>query len=166
MQELDTARSTAEQLVNNVKKVMVGKDSAIELGVVALLCQGHALIEDVPGVGKTMLARSIARSTGCAFKRIQFTPDLLPTDITGVSIFNQKTGEFEQCWVRSKLRRQSNFASQIHLVQSPTGEEHMNYSGVCVSLHFSSNIGLIHPCVPCRDFRLLSRPMASGFWHP
>ncbi|MCH8061764.1 MAG: MoxR family ATPase [Chloroflexi bacterium] len=82
-------------MVNNVKKVMVGKDAAIELGVIALMCRGHALIEDVPGVGKTMLARSIARSAGCTFKRIQFTPDLLPTDVTGVSIFNQKTGEFE-----------------------------------------------------------------------
>ncbi|MCH7801000.1 MAG: MoxR family ATPase, partial [Chloroflexi bacterium] len=68
---------------------------AIELTVVALMCRGHALIEDVPGVGKTMLARSIARSAGCEFKRIQFTPDLLPTDVTGVSIYNQKTGDFE-----------------------------------------------------------------------
>ena len=78
MQELDTARSTAEQLVNNVKKVMIGKDTAIELGVIALMCRGHVLIEDVPGVGKTMLARSIAKSAGCTFKRIQFTPALLP----------------------------------------------------------------------------------------
>ncbi|MCH7625351.1 MAG: AAA family ATPase, partial [Chloroflexi bacterium] len=82
-------------MVNNVKKVMVGKDAAIELGIIALMCRGHALIEDVPGVGKTMLARSIAKSAGCTFKRIQFTPDLLPTDVTGVSIFNQKTGDFE-----------------------------------------------------------------------
>ena len=95
MQELDTARGTAELMVNNVKKVMVGKDAAIELGIIALMCRGHALIEDVPGVGKTMLARSIAKSAGCTFKRIQFTPDLLPTDVTGVSIFNQKTGDFE-----------------------------------------------------------------------
>jgi MoxR-like ATPase len=75
--------------------VIIGKDKAVELGVIALMCQGHALIEDVPGVGKTMLARSIARSAGCSFKRIQFTPDLLPTDVTGVSIYNQKKGEFE-----------------------------------------------------------------------
>ena len=95
MQELDTVRGTAEQILNNVKKVIIGKDAAIELGVIALMCRGHALIEDVPGVGKTMLARSIARSAGCTFKRIQFTPDLLPSDVTGVSIFNQKTGEFE-----------------------------------------------------------------------
>jgi MoxR-like ATPase len=95
LQQLETARGTAQLIVDNVKKVIIGKDQAIELGVIALMCQGHALIEDVPGVGKTMLARSIARSAGCTFKRIQFTPDLLPTDVTGVSIYNQKTGEFE-----------------------------------------------------------------------
>lgn len=95
MQQLDTARSTAQLIVDNVKRVIIGKDKAIELGVIALMCQGHVLIEDVPGVGKTMLARSIARSVGCSFKRIQFTPDLLPTDVTGVSIYNQKTSEFE-----------------------------------------------------------------------
>ena len=95
MQQLETARGTAQLIVDNVKRVIIGKDNAIELGVIALMCQGHALIEDVPGVGKTMLARSIARSAGCTFKRIQFTPDLLPTDVTGVSIYNQKTGDFE-----------------------------------------------------------------------
>ena len=95
MQELDTARGTAEQILNNVKKVIIGKDAAIELGIIALMSRGHALIEDVPGVGKTMLARSIAKSAGCTFKRIQFTPDLRPSDVTGVSIFNQKTGDFE-----------------------------------------------------------------------
>ncbi len=95
MAELDRSREVAQRIIENVKKVIVGKDRAVELGVIALICRGHALIEDVPGVGKTMLARSIARSAGCTFKRIQFTPDLLPTDITGVSIYNQKTGEFE-----------------------------------------------------------------------
>lgn len=95
MQQLENARSTAQLIVDNVKRVILGKEGAIELGVIALMCQGHVLIEDVPGVGKTMLARSIARSAGCTFKRIQFTPDLLPTDVTGVSIFNQKTSEFE-----------------------------------------------------------------------
>ena len=95
MLDLDLDRELALKIVENVEKVIVGKSGAVELGVVALMCQGHALIEDVPGVGKTMLARSIARSTGCEFKRIQFTPDLLPTDITGVSIYNQKSGEFE-----------------------------------------------------------------------
>ncbi len=95
MQQLENARSTAQLIVDNVKRVILGKEGAIELGVIALMCQGHVLIEDAPGVGKTMLARSIARSAGCTFKRIQFTPDLLPTDVTGVSIFNQKTSEFE-----------------------------------------------------------------------
>ena len=89
------ARHTAKGIVENVEKVIVGKSKSIELAVVALMCRGHALIEDVPGVGKTMLARSIARSAGCEFKRIQFTPDLRPTDVTGVSIYNQKTGDFE-----------------------------------------------------------------------
>ena len=95
MQQIESARGIAQLIVDNVKRVIIGKDQAIELGVIALMCEGHALIEDVPGVGKTMLARSIARSAGCSFKRIQFTPDLLPTDVTGVSIFNQKSGEFE-----------------------------------------------------------------------
>src|SRR5260221_10406398 len=82
-------------LIENVEHVIVGKRSAIEFIAVALLCEGHVLIEDMPGSGKTMLARSIATSLGISFKRIQCTPDLLPNDVTGVSIFNQKTGEFE-----------------------------------------------------------------------
>ena len=95
MQSTDQAHQVAQSIVENIKKIIIGKDSAVELAVVTLLCQGHALIEDVPGVGKTMLARSLARSTGCAFRRIQFTPDLLPSDITGVSIYNQQSGAFE-----------------------------------------------------------------------
>ena len=82
-------------LVENVEQVIVGKRLAIEYIMVAILCEGHVLLEDVPGSGKTMLARSIAASLGISFKRIQCTPDLLPNDITGVSIFNQKSGEFE-----------------------------------------------------------------------
>jgi len=78
-----------------IGRVIVGKDETIILLLVALLCEGHVLIEDVPGVGKTMLAKSLARSLGCTFQRIQCTPDLLPSDITGISFFNQKTGEFE-----------------------------------------------------------------------
>ncbi len=85
----------AEKIVGNVEKVIFGKHRQVQLTVVAILCQGHVLIEDVPGVGKTMLAKSMAKSIGCTFSRIQFTPDLLPSDITGVSIFNQKTREFE-----------------------------------------------------------------------
>ena len=83
------------QLLENVEKVIVGKTDAIRLTITGLLCQGHILIEDVPGTGKTMLAKSIARSIGGTFNRIQFTPDMLPSDVTGVSIFNQKTNEFE-----------------------------------------------------------------------
>ncbi|HET9589813.1 MAG TPA: MoxR family ATPase [Anaerolineales bacterium] len=82
-------------LIENVEQVIVGKRQAIEFIMVALLCEGHILLEDVPGSGKTMLARSIAASLGIRFKRIQCTPDLLPNDITGVSIFNQKSAEFE-----------------------------------------------------------------------
>ncbi len=82
-------------LIENVEQVIVGKRQAIEYIVVALLCEGHVLLEDVPGSGKTMLARSIAASLGINFKRIQCTPDLLPNDVTGVSVFNQKSGEFE-----------------------------------------------------------------------
>ncbi len=85
----------AEQVMANVERVIVGKHESVRLTMIAVLCSGHILIEDVPGVGKTVLAKSIARSIGCDFKRIQFTPDLLPSDVTGVSMFNQRTGEFE-----------------------------------------------------------------------
>ena len=95
VQTATQGREIAQRIIENVKKVILGKERPIELGIIALVCQGHVLIEDVPGVGKTMLAKSLARSTGCAFSRIQFTPDLLPSDVTGVYIFNQKTGEFE-----------------------------------------------------------------------
>lgn len=89
------AQEVPRCIIDNMKKVIVGKDRAVEQAVIALLCNGHALIEDVPGVGKTMLARSLAKSAGCTFKRIQFTPDLLPTDVTGVSVYNQRSGTFE-----------------------------------------------------------------------
>jgi MoxR-like ATPase len=87
--------SLADRLIANIEKVILGKTDAVRLTVVGLLCQGHILIEDVPGTGKTMLAKSLARSIGCSFSRIQFTPDMLPSDVTGVSVFNQKTLEFE-----------------------------------------------------------------------
>lgn len=88
-------QEVANRIVSNIERVIIGKHSSVQLTVLGLLCQGHMLIEDVPGVGKTVLAKSIARSVGCKFQRIQFTPDMLPTDVTGVSVFNQKTREFE-----------------------------------------------------------------------
>src|SRR5215213_4084708 len=92
---MQIAQAVANRVMENVQKVIIGKQNEVRLTLVALLCEGHLLIEDVPGVGKTMLARAIARSIGCTFRRIQFTPDMLPSDVTGVSIFNQKTMEFE-----------------------------------------------------------------------
>ena len=92
---MQAVQSLTERLIGNVETVIVGKTEVIRLTVIGLLCQGHILIEDVPGTGKTMLAKSLARSTGGTFNRIQFTPDMLPSDVTGVSMFNQKTGEFE-----------------------------------------------------------------------
>jgi len=88
-------QKTARLITDNVGRVIVGKEAVIELALVALLCEGHVLIEDVPGIGKTTLAKAVARSLGCSFSRIQFTPDLLPSDVTGISYFNQKTQEFE-----------------------------------------------------------------------
>jgi MoxR-like ATPase len=85
----------AERLINNVEKVIVGKAAEVQMTLIGLLCQGHLLIEDVPGVGKTTLAKALARSLGTSFNRLQFTPDMLPSDVTGVSIFNQQTREFE-----------------------------------------------------------------------
>jgi MoxR-like ATPase len=92
---LKNVQQPAERVVANVERVIVGKHAEVRMALVALLCEGHILIEDVPGVGKTMLAKALSQSIGCSFRRIQFTPDLLPSDVTGLSIFNQKTQEFE-----------------------------------------------------------------------
>jgi len=94
MADIKGVQGFVSTVVDNVEKVIVGKRASIELLMVALLCEGHVLIEDVPGVGKTMLARAVAISLGCSFKRLQCTPDLLPNDVTGVSVFDQKTTQF------------------------------------------------------------------------
>jgi MoxR-like ATPase len=88
-------KAIADKIVENVERVIIGKRQSVQLTVLGLLCQGHILIEDVPGVGKTVLAKSLSKSVGCRFQRIQFTPDMLPSDVTGVSVFNQKTFEFQ-----------------------------------------------------------------------
>ena len=95
MQDTATPTLLARRIIDNTAKVIVGKMPVIELAVATLIAQGHMLVEDVPGVGKTMLAKSLAISIGCSFKRIQFTPDLLPSDVTGISVYNQKSGEFQ-----------------------------------------------------------------------
>jgi MoxR-like ATPase len=92
MQEV---QAVSQKIADNVEQVIVGKHESVQMTVIALLCAGHLLIEDVPGTGKTMLAKSVAKSLGCTFRRIQFTPDMLPSDVTGVSVFNQKTRQFE-----------------------------------------------------------------------
>jgi MoxR-like ATPase len=93
--EIKGVQSLAEQVKENVGRVIVGKEEVVELALIALLCEGHLLIEDVPGIGKTTLAKALARSLDCQFSRIQFTPDLLPSDVTGISFFNQRTQSFE-----------------------------------------------------------------------
>ncbi|NLG49460.1 MAG: MoxR family ATPase [Chloroflexi bacterium] len=130
----------AQAVMDNVERVIVGKRQAIELVMVALFCEGHVLIEDVPGVGKTMLARSVAISLGCTFKRLQCTPDLLPNDVTGVSIYNQKTGEFEfrpgPAFVNILLADEVNRATprtQSALLES-MGEYQVTVDGVTRSL--------------------------------
>ena len=95
MQSVQDLAAAVQRVINNVEKVIVGKAESVAFSLIAVICNGHVLIEDVPGVGKTVLTKAIARSIGCTFKRIQFTPDLLPSDVTGVSIYNQKTGNFE-----------------------------------------------------------------------
>lgn len=92
---MNIVQNVAERLVDNVGRVIIGKRQEIRMTAIGLLCQGHILLEDVPGVGKTMLAKALAKSIGASFSRIQFTPDMLPSDVTGVSIFNQGTREFE-----------------------------------------------------------------------
>ena len=93
--ELDRIRSMAQRIKENIKRVIVGKDDVIDQLLVALISSGHVLLEDVPGTGKTLLAKSLAKSLDCAFRRVQFTPDLLPSDLSGINFYNQKIGEFQ-----------------------------------------------------------------------
>ncbi len=93
--QINLAQNVAERIAQSVGQVIIGKRNEVRLAVLGLLCKGHILIEDIPGVGKTMLAKALARVIGCTFSRIQFTPDMLPSDVTGVSLFNQKSREFE-----------------------------------------------------------------------
>jgi MoxR-like ATPase len=92
---VEDPKLVAERIIENVERVIIGKTQETRFALITMMCQGHLLIEDVPGVGKTMLARALADSIGCTFRRIQFTPDLLPTDVTGVSVYNQQDGSFK-----------------------------------------------------------------------
>ena len=94
-QSPDPIASLAKRMRDNIQRVIIGKADVIDLALIALLCEGHVLIEDVPGIGKTTLAKAVARSLNCSFRRIQFTPDLLPSDVSGISFFNQKSQEFQ-----------------------------------------------------------------------
>ncbi len=93
--ELERIRSVAQRIKDNIKKVIVGKDHVIDYMLISLISSGHVLLEDVPGTGKTLLAKSLAKSLDCSFKRVQFTPDLLPSDLSGINFYNQKAGEFQ-----------------------------------------------------------------------
>ena len=97
MQAVDAngVQNMADKIRHSVQRVIVGKDDVIDLAIIALLCKGHVLVEDVPGIGKTTMAKALAQSLGCTFNRIQFTPDLMPTDVLGVNFYNQKSGDFE-----------------------------------------------------------------------
>ncbi|MCL2560252.1 MAG: MoxR family ATPase [Turicibacter sp.] len=116
MQENPSA--VLNEIIKNVEHVIIGKKETIELALCAFLCQGHVLIEDVPGVGKTSLVYAIAKSFGCSFKRIQFTPDILPSDITGFSMYNQKTGEFE--YQQGSIMAQIILADEINRTSPKT----------------------------------------------
>ena len=124
MSDISQVQAFTTRVIENVEKVIVGKRSAVEFSVIGLLSRGHLLIEDVPGVGKTMLARSLSCSIGGSFGRIQFTPDMLPSDVTGVSIFNQASREFEF--------RPGPLMAQVVLVDEikSAGHHQVNWNGL------------------------------------
>ncbi len=105
-------KSMSKEIKNNIQKVIIGKDEVIDLMIASIICSGHVLLEDVPGLGKTMLAKSLAKSIDSTFKRIQFTPDLLPSDVVGLNYYNQKTGEFE--FKKGPLMSQIVLADEIN----------------------------------------------------
>jgi MoxR-like ATPase len=129
----------AERVVANVERVIIGKHVEVRMALVALLCEGHILIEDVPGVGKTMLAKAISKSIGCSFRRIQFTPDLLPSDVTGLSIFNQKTQEFE--FRPGPIMAQVVLADEINRATPKTQSSLLE----CMEEHQATIDGVTHP---------------------
>src|SRR6266480_747072 len=132
--------AVASKIVSNMEKVIIGKRQQLTLALTAYLCEGHILMEDVPGVAKTMLARALAKSIGCTFKRVQCTPDLLPTDVTGVSVFNQKTAEFE--FRAGPIFAQTVLADEINRTTPRTqsalleamGERHVTVDGQTYTL--------------------------------
>jgi MoxR-like ATPase len=136
---IDEARAIAERLLENLGRVILGKADEQRLAIMALMCRGHLLIEDVPGVGKTMLARSIARSIGGTFRRIQFTPDLLPSDITGVSVYNQKIDEFE--FREGPIMAQVVLADEINRASPKTQAALLE----CMEEHQMTVDGVTHP---------------------
>ena len=115
---IENPNAVLNEIITNIERVIIGKREAIELALCAFLCQGHVLIEDIPGVGKTSLVYAIAKSFNCSFKRIQFTPDILPSDITGFSMYNQKTGEFE--YQQGSIMAQIVLADEINRTSPKT----------------------------------------------
>jgi MoxR-like ATPase len=136
---MTTIQETGEKVAANVERVIIGKSQEVRLTLVALLCRGHLLIEDVPGTGKTMLAKAVAKSLGCSFRRIQFTPDLLPSDVTGLSIYNQKTQEFE--FRPGPIMAQVVLADEINRATPKTQSSLLE----CMEEHQATTDGITYP---------------------